>query len=194
VTKKIVIFSDAHTALHRLRTDDAGPGQCIGHWINQEAAKLWFWDVPVEFQWVLGHIGVPENEAADAASKRATKHRCTASPLKRYDAATCHTPPWASLAHVSHLATETQSHMTTAWIAQCLADSKSYKPKAKWGIRKALCTIPKRRAAVFLQLASGHALIGMHLARIKKREADTYWWCDSGRKQMRGHLFGGCRT
>jgi hypothetical protein len=119
---------------------------------------------------------------------------CAASPLKRCDAATCHTPPWASLAHVSRLATETQSHTTTAWIAQRLADSKSYKPKAKWGIRKALRTIPKRRAAVFLQLASGHALIGTHLARIKKREADTCWWCDSGRKQTRGHLFGGCRA
>jgi hypothetical protein len=30
VSNKIVIFSDAHAALHRLRTDDAGPGQCIG--------------------------------------------------------------------------------------------------------------------------------------------------------------------
>jgi hypothetical protein len=70
----------------------------------------------------------------------------------------------------------------------------SYKPKKKWGIRKALQKIPKRRAAVFLQLASGHALIGTHLARIKKKEEDTCWWCNSGRKQTRGHLFGGCKA
>jgi hypothetical protein len=49
VTKKIIIFSDTHAALHCLCIDDVGPSQCIGHWINQEAAKLWFWDVPAEF-------------------------------------------------------------------------------------------------------------------------------------------------
>jgi hypothetical protein len=49
-------------------------------------------------------------------------------------------------------------------------------------------------AAVFLQLASGHALIGAHLVRIKKKESDVCWWCDSGKKQTRGHLFGGCKA
>jgi hypothetical protein len=53
-----------------------------------------------------------------------------------------------------------------------LSKSQSYKPKKKWGIRKALQKIPKRKAAVFLQLASGHALIGTHLTRIKKKESD----------------------
>jgi hypothetical protein len=36
------------------------------------------------------------------------------------------------------------------------------------------------------------ALIGTHLVRIKKKESDACWWCDSGKKQTRGHLFGGC--
>jgi hypothetical protein len=36
-------------------------------------------------------------------------------------------------------------------------------PKSKWGIRTALKKIPKRKAAVFLQLASGHTLIETHL-------------------------------
>jgi hypothetical protein len=67
-------------------------------------------------------------------------------------------------------------------------------PKPKWGIRTALKKIPKRNAAVFLQLASGHALIGTHLVRIKKNESDACWWCDSERKQSRGHLFGGCHA
>jgi hypothetical protein len=30
--------------------------------------------------------------------------------------------------------------------------------------------------------------------RIKKKESDACWWCDSVRKQSRGHLFGGCRA
>jgi hypothetical protein len=67
-------------------------------------------------------------------------------------------------------------------------------PKPKWGIRAAQNKIPKRKAAVFLQLASGYALVGTHLVRIKKKESDDCWWCDSGRKQSRGYLFGGCRA
>jgi hypothetical protein len=45
--------------------------------------------------------------------------------------------------------------------------------------REALKKIPKGRAAVFLQLASGHGLVETHLARIKKKESATCWWCDS---------------
>jgi hypothetical protein len=98
------------------------------------------------------------------------------------------------LAHINRLATETQSRITKEWIEAKLSTSQSYKPKKKWGIRKALQDIPKRKAAVFLQPASGHALIGTHLTRIKKTESNTCWWCGSGRKQTRGHLFGGCRA
>jgi hypothetical protein len=122
----------------------------------------------------------------------ATTHRCDDS--HRCATRECHDVPWTSLAHVNRQATEAQSWLTKEWIQQRLAASRSYKPKAKWGIRKALKTIPKRRAAVFLQLASGHALIGTHLSRIKKKEEDTCWWCRSGRKQTRGHLFGGCKA
>jgi hypothetical protein len=94
----------------------------------------------------------------------------------------------------THLPLSISPHISHPMISALLADSRSYKPKAKWGIRKALKKTPKRRAAVFLQLASGHALIGTHLSRIKKKEADTCWWCHSGRKQTRGHLFGGCKA
>jgi hypothetical protein len=45
---------------------------------------------------------------------------------------------------------------------------------------------------VFLQLASGHALIGTHLVRVKKKESDRCWWCQSEKRQTRGHLFGEC--
>jgi hypothetical protein len=101
---------------------------------------------------------------------------------------------WASLAHINRLATETQSRITKEQIQMKLSKSQSYRPKKKWGIQKALQKIPKCKAVVFLQLASGHALIGTHLIRIKKKESDICWWCDSGRKQTRGHLFRRCRA
>jgi hypothetical protein len=95
---------------------------------------------------------------------------------------------WTSLAHINRLATETQSRITKEWIQDKLKNSRSYLPKSKWGIRAALKKVPKRTAAVFLQLASGHALIGTHLVRIKKKESDACWWCDSGRKQTRNTM------
>jgi hypothetical protein len=101
---------------------------------------------------------------------------------------------WTSLAHVNRLATETQSRITREWIQERLKRSCSYTPKKKWGIPAALKKIPKRKVAVFLQMASGYGLIGIHLVGIKKEESDACWWCDSGRKQSRGHLFGGCRA
>jgi hypothetical protein len=36
--------------------------------------------------------------------------------------------------------------------------------------------------------------LGTHLKRIKKKESDTCWWCDSGRRQTSGHLFRRCRA
>jgi hypothetical protein len=189
----VTIFSDVQAALDRLRTDSPGPGQRFARLINAEAAELRKWGIPVEFRWVPGYSDIPENEAADAATKRATRHRCTAGAPVQCDSTMCLTPSWASLAHVSCLATEAQADITKHWISQRLVGSKSYHLRKKWGLRKDLQTIPKRRAAVFLQLASGHALIGTHLVCIKKKESDRCWWCESGRRQTHGHLFGECR-
>jgi hypothetical protein len=72
------------------------------------------------------------------------------------------------LAHVNRLATETQCQITKVWNQEILKRSRSYTPKRKWGIRAALKKIAKRKAAAFLEMASGHGLIGTHLVRIKK--------------------------
>jgi hypothetical protein len=101
---------------------------------------------------------------------------------------------WASLAYINYLATETQSWITKEQIQMKLSKSQLYRPKKKWGIWKALQKIPKGKAVVFLQLVSGYALIGTHLTHIKKKESEICWWCDSGRKQTCGHLFGRCRA
>jgi hypothetical protein len=115
-------------------------------------------------------------------------------PGAHCERAICAKVEWTPLAHINRHASETQSRITKEWIQDRLKRSRSYTPKTKWGIRAALKKIPKRKAAVFIQLASGHALIGTHLVRIKKTESNACWWCDSGRKQSRAHLFGGCRA
>jgi ribonuclease HI len=77
----VTIFSDAQAALDRLRSDSPGPGQKLGRLINAEAAELRKWGIHMEYRWVPGHSDIPDNEAADAAAKRATKHWCTAGAL-----------------------------------------------------------------------------------------------------------------
>jgi hypothetical protein len=185
-------FSDAQAALLRLCNDNEGPGQLLAQRTFFVEKALQCRGITIEYWWLPSHIGIPGNEAADAAAKRAASHRCDDSEDCRER--NCHAIEWASLAHINRRATKTQSRLTQEWIQKQLSGSWSCKPKKKWGIRKPLQKILKRCAAVFLQLASGHALIGTHLMRIKKKEADTCWWCDSGRKQIRGHLFGGCRA
>jgi ribonuclease HI len=191
--RAVTVFSDAQAALTRLRSDAAGPGQDLARDIHEEIAHIRREHTEVEFRWVPSHVGVPGNEAVDAAAKKATLHRCNAPPTTCCSARECHVLPWTSLPHVNHQETETHSRITREWIAARSAESRAYVPKAKWGINKALRDIPKKRAAVFFQLASGHALIGTHLVRIKKESA-ACWWCHTDRKQTRGHLFGDYRA
>jgi ribonuclease HI len=114
----VTIFLDAQAALVHLRSDSPRLGQKLGRRINMEAAELWKWGIPVEYRWVPGHSNIPENEAANAAAKRATKNRCTAGALVQCENEVCLTPSWASLAHVSRLAMEAQASITKRWISQ----------------------------------------------------------------------------
>ena len=52
----------------------------------------------------------------------------------------------------------------------------------------------KKDTGVFMQMASGHALIRSHLVRIGKEETEKCQWCSSDEKETRGHLFGRCRA
>ena len=51
----------------------------------------------------------------------------------------------------------------------------------------------KKDTGVFMQMASGHALIKTYLKRIGKAETEECYWCGSGEQETRGHLFGRCK-
>ena len=62
-------------------------------------------------------------------------------------------------------------------------------------IRKDLQKEGKGVASRFFQLLSGHAAIGPYLAeRIKTFQSNKCWWCGSGERQSRHHLFVKCRS
>jgi hypothetical protein len=50
-------------------------------------------------------------------------------------------------------------------------------------------------AAQYYQLMTGHAVIAPYLKeKLKKKDSDTCWWCEAGRRQTRDHLFKECST
>ena len=60
-------------------------------------------------------------------------------------------------------------------------------------MRKALAQTRKELAGRFYQLLSGHAAMASHLVRVGQAPRDACWWCGSGEKQTRFHLFVKCR-
>ena len=60
-------------------------------------------------------------------------------------------------------------------------------------MRRELRGVRKERAGRFYQLLSGHAATAPHLRRIGQISTDSCWWCGSGKRQTRLHLFSRCR-
>jgi ribonuclease HI len=71
---RLTIFSDAQAALQCLRNDDEGPVQlltCRAFWAEDQLHRH---GVNIEYGWIASHIGIPGNEAVEAAAKRAASH------------------------------------------------------------------------------------------------------------------------
>ena len=60
-------------------------------------------------------------------------------------------------------------------------------------MRKDLNRAPKELAGRFYQLLSGHAATAEHLVRVGQARSEACFWCGSGERQTRYHLFVKCR-
>ena len=60
-------------------------------------------------------------------------------------------------------------------------------------MRKALNRTRKELASRFYQLLSGHAAVAEHLVRVGQAPGDKCWFCGTGERQTRFHLFVKCR-
>ena len=58
---------------------------------------------------------------------------------------------------------------------------------------KALTRTRKELAGQYYQLLSGHAATAKHLLRVGQASSDCCFWCGSGERQTRFHLFVRCR-
>ena len=60
-------------------------------------------------------------------------------------------------------------------------------------MRKALNRTRKEVAGRFYQLLSGNAAVAEHLVRVNQAQEGTCWFCGSGERQTRFHLFVKCK-
>ena len=60
-------------------------------------------------------------------------------------------------------------------------------------MRKELGKVRKELAGRFYQPLSGHAATAPHLQRFGQSPSNRCWWCGSGERQTRHHLFIRCR-
>ena len=60
-------------------------------------------------------------------------------------------------------------------------------------MRRELRGVRKELAGRYYQLLSGHAAMASHLKRMGQAASDSCWWCGSGERQTRLHLFSRCR-
>ena len=105
-------------------------------------------------------------------------------------------PPYlmkASLAHLTRKTAEARSAATAEWVRSHSGRRRRYRPPKGGKMRKALNTTRKEIAGRFFQLLSGNAAVAEHLVRVGQAPADTCWFCGTGERQARFHLFVKCR-
>jgi ribonuclease HI len=177
------IFSDSKSAIERCRNDKPGPGQSTARLIIDGSLRLAINRCEVSLRWAPAHKGVNGNEMADQWAKAAAKQ--SGEEVNR---ATTE----ASLAFLKRKTSEVRKEATRRWIRERTAKSKAYIPREE-GMRKNLKNEKKGVAARYYQLMTGHAIIVPYLKeKRRKRDSDMCWWCESGKRQTREHLFKEC--
>ena len=182
---RYTIFSDSQAALSRVQHDRTGPGQALAIRAINTAKSLVDRGNTITLRWTPSHEGIEGNERADEMAKRAAEEReGVASPrfLKE-----------ASLSHLTRATTEARSRATAEWIRTRSGRRRRYHPLKGGKMRKDLNRTRKELASRFYQMLSGHAATAEHLRRVGQTESDTCFWCGTGERQTRYHLFVRCR-
>ena len=138
----------------------------------------------VTIRWTPSHQGVDGNERADALARRAAAREQSRESLAYLQE--------ASLSHLTRRSTEARALETSSWIRDHVRRRHRYRPPPGGRMRKELRGVRKELAGRYYQLLSGHAAIAPHLRRVGQATSDSCWWCGSGERQTRLHLFSRC--
>ena len=97
----------------------------------------------------------------------------------------------ASLAHLKRRISEKKWKEAQEWSLARIKTRSFDTRRLKKGTDPTPAKAPKRVAARYYQLKTGHALTAIHMKRIKRQENDQCWWCFRS-KQTREHLLKHC--
>ena len=183
--KRYTIFSDSQAALSRVQHDRTGPDQALAIRAIATAEAIAQRGNTIVVRWTPSHEGITGNERADRMAKRAAEGREGEAGQEYLRE--------ASLSHLTRITTETRASTTAEWIQTHCGRRRRYHPPRGGKMRKELGKTPKELAGRFYQLMSGHAATAEHLVRVGQADSDTCFWCGSGERQTRYHLFVKCR-
>ena len=183
--RRYTIFSDSQAAISRVQHDRTGPGQALAVKAITTTEALTARGNVVTLRWTPSHAGISGNERVDRTAKRAAEGR-EEEACQEYLRE-------ASLSHLTRTTTEARANATAAWIRDHCGRRRRYRPPKGGKLRKELGKCPKELAGRFYQLMSGHAAVAEHLVRVGQADVDTCFWCGSGERQTRHHLFIKCR-
>ena len=179
------VFSDSQAAIFRLLHEECGPAQALARAAIDASRELRSRGSDITIRWTPSHRGVAGNERADALARQAA-----AGELTQADPAYLRE---ASLAHLTRKTTEARSLETSNWIRTHVKRKHRYRPPPGGKMRQEIRGVRKELASRYYQLLSGHAATATHLRRVGQASSDKCWWCESGERQTRLHLFSRCR-
>lgn len=180
--RSYTIFTDSTAAMTRAASDASGPSQELAIRIIGFARQIVDQGNTITIRWTPAHVEAEGNERADREARGAASLLPLRATVRRH-----------TLAFLRRRAAE---RSTRAWkedIEVRNAGCRAFRlPTATPGIRPQLRRAPKRVAARFFQLLSGHAIIAPFLKdRWGRTDSDRCRWCEKGR-QSREHLFKDC--
>jgi ribonuclease HI len=184
-TGPVTVFMDSQAAINRLQHAEPGAGQEVVFEAWKAAKALAAEGRELTIRWVPSHQGVPGNEQADQAAKRAAARPPPITEEK------------ISLAHVSRARTKAKEIGRQKWLKNALKrrapeHRRVFEGDKGWGLEPGVAAAPKAIASRYFQLKTGHAAIGVHLARIKARERGRCPHCGGANESVR-HVLLDCR-
>jgi len=179
--QNFTVFTDAQGALDRCRNGHVGPGQALTKAIIRWSQVIRDLDV------ALGP------RAHRCLRQRDGRNTGKAAARSEWVGRNDHLVATISLTRLRRKITERTRQEVKERIDLRIGKRQEYLPPRKPGLRGHLQRERKAVAARFYQLLTGHALVAPFMNdKLKKIDSDQCWWCESGRRQTREHLFKEC--